>query len=300
MRVPGLVSIVVPVFNAESFLPQAIESVRSQRYADWELLLVEDGSTDRSPEIARRYADEDSTRIHYLQHANHRNLGMCASRNLGVRHSRGEFIAHLDADDLWIPDKLQLQIELMRRHPTAEMLYGRSMYFEEGKSSESGQVDIPAPCGLYEAPALLQLTYPLGPESPPTPSEYFLRYELHQKVGGFEEAFDAQGGMYEDIAFLTKVFLHARVLIAEHCWTRIRCHKGSSTQRLRAQNPEYEHRGRLFYLAWLENYLRGQNVRQAEIWQAVERLLWPYDHPVLARAERLMARVSGKISRGSR
>src|SRR5260370_40898850 len=101
----GLVSVVVAFYNAERFLAEAIDSVLAQTYTRWELLLVDDGSSDSGQEIARRYATQYPGRIQCLEHPGHRNLGMCTSRNLGARHSRGEYIAGLDSDDVWLPRK---------------------------------------------------------------------------------------------------------------------------------------------------------------------------------------------------
>ena len=81
----GLVSVTIPFFNAERFLRETIESVLAQRYATWELLLVDDGSSDGSSTIAQSYAALHPDKIFYLEHAGHRNLGLPAARNLGAR-----------------------------------------------------------------------------------------------------------------------------------------------------------------------------------------------------------------------
>ena len=80
-------------WEAERFLEEAIESVVAQTYASWELLLVDDGSRDGSTAIARRYVRRFPDRMRYLEHPGHANLGMSASRNLGIRHSRGSYVA---------------------------------------------------------------------------------------------------------------------------------------------------------------------------------------------------------------
>src|SRR6266545_8317921 len=95
-----LVSTVMIFLDAEPFLEEAIDSVFVQTYRHWELLLVDDGSTDGSSDIAKRYAREHPGRVRYLEHPGHENRGTSASRNLGVRHSRGELVALLDADDV--------------------------------------------------------------------------------------------------------------------------------------------------------------------------------------------------------
>ena len=101
-----LVSAVVIFLDAEEFIEEAIESVFAQTYDRWELILVDDGSTDRSTEIARSYAERHPDRVSYVTHPGRVNRGMSASRNRGVEVSSGELIAFLDADDVWLPAKL--------------------------------------------------------------------------------------------------------------------------------------------------------------------------------------------------
>lgn len=106
-----LVSVVMPCRNAGPFLSPAIESVRAQSWPHWELLIVDDRSSDGSLELARRHAAEDA-RIFVL--ALERHGGPARARNLGIAHARGRWIAFLDADDLWMPDKLERQLAFMR------------------------------------------------------------------------------------------------------------------------------------------------------------------------------------------
>lgn len=102
-----LVSIVTPTWNSERFLAETIESVLAQSFADWELLLVDDASTDRTPEIARRFAARDR-RVRPFRLG--RRSGPGAARNLALDEARGRWIAFLDSDDLWLPDKLAHQL----------------------------------------------------------------------------------------------------------------------------------------------------------------------------------------------
>ena len=115
-----LVSVIMPMHNSSKFLGEAIESVIHQKYHDWELLIVDDNSTDDSVSIARKYAAKDS-RIQVLR--NDRPIGMpSAPRNYGVKHARGRYIAFLDSDDMWLPYKLSQQIPLFR-DPRVAIVY---------------------------------------------------------------------------------------------------------------------------------------------------------------------------------
>jgi len=105
------VSVIMPVFNAEKTLARAVASVQAQDYPDWELLLIEDGSRDRSAEICAGLAVADP-RILYLQQP--QNSGAAAARNAGMARAHGRYLAFLDADDEWLPQKLSSQLQFMR------------------------------------------------------------------------------------------------------------------------------------------------------------------------------------------
>src|SRR5918997_1425231 len=117
-----LVSTILPFLNAEKFIEEAIESVFAQTYDDWELLLIDDGSTDGSTRIALQYAERHRGRVRYLEHPEHQNRGVSASRNLGISHARGEYVAFLDADDVWLEHKLEQQVAILSSHPEAGMV----------------------------------------------------------------------------------------------------------------------------------------------------------------------------------
>ncbi|SHM28148.1 Glycosyltransferase involved in cell wall bisynthesis [Chitinophaga jiangningensis] len=106
----GLVSIITPVYNAERFISQTIDSVLAQTYPEWEMIIIDDGSKDNSVEVIRKYVEQD-TRISYFAQA---NGGSAAARNNGIRRANGQYIALLDADDLWDSNFLDSQIQLMK------------------------------------------------------------------------------------------------------------------------------------------------------------------------------------------
>lgn len=107
----NLVSIIMPSYNTAEYIAASIESVIQQSYANWELIIVDDCSTDHSVEVIRGFRD---SRIILLQ--NETNSGAAVSRNYGLREAKGKWIAFLDSDDLWVPDKLEKQLRFMINH----------------------------------------------------------------------------------------------------------------------------------------------------------------------------------------
>ena len=108
----GLVSIIMPLYNSEKFLSSSIESVVKQTYKNWELIIVDDRSTDNSLQKAIEYMKKDNRiKIIKLQE----NSGPAIARNTGIEAANGKFIAFLDSDDMWLPDKLELQLNFMRK-----------------------------------------------------------------------------------------------------------------------------------------------------------------------------------------
>ena len=109
--VNGLVSIIMPSWNTAKFIGETIQSVKNQTYTNWELLIVDDCSTDNTDEIVASFKDD---RIRYFH--NEKNSGAALTRNKALREAKGEWIAFLDSDDLWAPTKLEHQINFMKKN----------------------------------------------------------------------------------------------------------------------------------------------------------------------------------------
>ena len=269
-----LVSSIIIFLNAEKFIGEAIDSVFAHTYDNWELLLVDDGSTDSSTQIALQYAEQYPGKVRYLEHADHQNRGMGASRNLGVHHARGEFIALLDSDDVWLPHKLEQQVTILNSHPEAGMVYGLSQYWHSwtGNLADVQRDSIPElgvqADRLFKPPALLTLLYPLGKAAAPCPSDLMLRREMVERVGGFAESFKDIYHMYEDQAFLAKVYLKEPVFVANQYWDKYRVHPEQCTSVV--QEAGHYFSVRLFFLNWLAEYLQEQGVTDEEIWRLVQ------------------------------
>ena len=107
------ISVVIPAYNAAKTILETIDSVRQQTFSDFEVIVINDGSNDNTAELVNAVADDR------LRLFSYENGGAAIARNRGIDHVSGEFIAFLDADDLWTPDKLELQLEALQKHPEA-------------------------------------------------------------------------------------------------------------------------------------------------------------------------------------
>jgi glycosyltransferase involved in cell wall biosynthesis len=283
-----LVSCITIFFNAkrEHFFEEAIESIFAQTYDNWELLLVDDGSTDESTAIALQYAQQYPDRVRYLEHEGHQNRGMSATRNLGIAHAKGNYITLLDADDVWLPQKLEKQMAILEAQPEVGMVYGSTlMWYSWTDNPEDSKRDRGRHLGvkvdtLVTPPTLFKL-FLKGKAVPPVPSSVLIRKELVKAVGGFEESFR---GMFEDQAFIYKACLKSAVFIESGCWDRYRqhpnscCHIAASLDQFRFGEPNFSHHT---FLTWVEQYLTQQGIKDADIWRALNEALWPYKHQKL-------------------
>jgi glycosyltransferase involved in cell wall biosynthesis len=253
---------------------EAIESVIDQTYPHWELLLVDDGSKQESVEVALEYVDTYPRKIHYLQHEGHKNRGASISRQLGIDAAQGELIAFLDADDLWLPNKLEQQVLLMDERPEVGMLFGNTLYWYSWKGDDENlnQDYVPklgyAIKGLFQPRQLLPLQLS-GRAIVPCTCSVIIRREILAASGGMEASFT---GMYEDQAFYSKVSLVTPVFVSTQCWDKYRQHSASMCAVSDRQGQTLT--ARIAFLEWLEVYLFEKTINDPEIWQALKRELW--------------------------
>ncbi len=283
---PKLVSIVTIFLNEESFLADAIESILDQSYPHWELLLVDDGSTDTSSSIAQRYARQHPDKIRYLDHPRHENRGMSASRNLGIHHADGSYLGFLDADDIWLPQKLEEQVAILDSHPEAALVCGRTKWWY----SWTGNTEDLDKDFLQKYSVELNALVP-----PPEVLLMFLkdewaslcdiltRTELVKKIGGYENKFK---GMYEDQVFHTKLCMYHPVYVSSKCWYLYRQHPQACTAVSHSQGRY--HKIRFQFLNWLESYLNEQDNQHPEIRKIIKDGQFPYRYPLLFQASQFV------------
>ena len=284
------VSVICVFLNAERFFAEAIDSVLAQAFDDYELLLVDDGSTDGSSAMARGLAARDPARIRYLEHPGHAHRGIARTRELGLSKARGEFIAFIDSDDVWRPGKLAEQVALLEAHPECGLLCGTVNYW----SSWEGGSDRLVPTGpvldtVSAAPDTLLNIYPLGPSAAPCPSDAMFRRSVYLALGGPDEEFAGAHELYEDQTFYAKLYLAYPVWFSSRCWLDYRQHDASCVAR--ARNDGSYPDVRRFFLEWFEGYVAEQELHGKEaIERAIRRARWAADHPIAARFLRLSRR----------
>ena len=132
MHPPLLISCIVPVYNGERYLKEALESILAQTYQPVEIIVVDDGSTDGTPEVMASYGNQ----VHYVQQA---NAGPATARNLGVETAQGELIAFLDADDVWHPEKLARQAKRFAARPELDLCVTHIQNFWDSERQEEAE-----------------------------------------------------------------------------------------------------------------------------------------------------------------
>ncbi len=255
MNYDPLVSIIIPFLNPGNWLTEAIESVLSQTYTNLEIILIDDGSVDEDAAIAIKYSERFSGKIFYYTHESRVNKGLTASRNLGLSKARGTLIAFLDADDCWMPAKLTEQLSLFEAMPEIQMICEASLFWYSWNDpeKENSIVQIGVEPGVYNPPQLMKLLYPFGEGQPPCPSGIIIKREVIDRCGGFEESFSGIYQLYEDQAFLFKIYSSEVIYISNQVNNLYRKRENSMSSA--ANNPEIYNTVRKFYANWIESYL---------------------------------------------
>jgi len=171
------VTVIIPVYNKQRFIAATIESALHQSYSAFQIIVVDDGSTDDSRAIIERYRDK----VTILEHPTHENCGQSAAINLGLKSTTGEYVSILDADDLWDPRKLERQVEFLETHPEFGFVYANGYVIDQG-----GAIQYPLFCPNHTEPSRpeeMLLHCPLG-----CPSGYLVRGSLFEAVGYYDEA----------------------------------------------------------------------------------------------------------------
>lgn len=262
-------------------MQEALESIFAQTYQYWELILVDDGSTDRSTEIALECSRQHPGRIRYLEHPNHKNRGTSASRNLGLEQAKGEFIAFLDVDDVWTSRKLEQQVSILSAHPEVAMTYGQICFWyswtgkPEDQQRDSFQDLGVAPDTIIEPPGLLVNLIKQQYQQFGT-SNVMIRRSAFEQVGRFEEQIPVMG---EDYALFVKLAVSTPIYVSGECWEKYRQHENSLCYIERVQRKHFANRSQL--IQWTAQYCTEQKITNKQVWQALKQAAFFYSHPGL-------------------
>lgn len=272
------VSVVMIFLNAERFIDAAIESVLAQAgIDDWELVLVDDGSSDTSTEKAEAWARNDG-RIRYVAHPDHRNEGMSASRNLGLRVARGRFVAFLDSDDIWLPAMLAQRVRLLEAHPAADAVLGPTWiwYGWTGRPLDRGRDRlIVLPYSTLRRPIRPPEIFVNIYNQPsgwlvPVPGSLFFRRQALLDIGGFEDEFR---GLFEDQVLYVKAFTSLTFVLDDRPLTLYRQH-GASACAIAEQTPDRADRvpnpARDRFVTWMMTYVGERFGTDSPEWTAAE------------------------------
>jgi glycosyltransferase involved in cell wall biosynthesis len=219
----SLVSVVIPVYNGERYLAETIQSVLDQTYRHFEVIVVDDGSTDGSAAVAQGFGEA----IRYVARP---NGGVCKARNTGMAAARGAYLAFLDQDDLWLPEKLAMQVAYLERHPEIGAVYCQCEVMADVGDRERDRMSwAKFRSNLYYSEAALVKNDVVGIMKGPTllMTATMFRTDVLRKIGGFEEAFIGAGT--EDLDLTLRFKAVAEVAYLPTMLARYRVHRTNSS-----------------------------------------------------------------------
>jgi len=268
-----VVSVIMIFRDAGRFIAEAIGSVEAQTFTDWELVLVDDGSTDDGPVIVAGHQLRLGERLRLLHHPGGGGRGTGPSRNLGMQAARGRYLAFLDADDVYEPRRLEQHVQCLERDPDLGVVMSPERYWRSWQSadshaaSEGDRIIGPAvtPGRRIEPPALIVATLLTRGAPMAALCSITFRAEAFGRLGGIPDGFN---GHYEDQALICKLLLDGPAIVLDECLARYRQHPASLTQ---ANAPLEQQRGtpawsaRKRYLEWLGPYARSRGVVLPEL-----------------------------------
>lgn len=211
-----IVSVIIPTYNSGQYLCEAIDSVFEQTYHNFEILVIDDGSEDNTPELVGLYGD----RVQYMRQE---NAGPSRARNRGILASKGSYTAFLDADDIWLPRKLEKQIELLRKAPDAALIYSGFTKFDiESDEEVSVLPENISPKNMFDrllADTIICL------------STVVIRTLILKEIGGFEESLKTA----EDTHLYLRIARNHKLAAIPEILVRRRKHKNNLSNQIDAE-----------------------------------------------------------------
>lgn len=279
------VSAIMIFLNGETFIAEAIDSILAQTFTDWELILVDDGTTDGATAIAKSYAERHPDRIRYTEHPGHENRGMSASRNRGISLARGDLLAFLDADDIWLPRRLQVHVDILDANPEVAVVMGPTIWWRSWMSGGNASrkpwahADTAGESGLpvhqvIEPPAVALSYLERRGATLPGICSVTVRRAAALDVGGFNDDFRT---LYEDQVFHFRIGLRHRIWVNDEALSLYRQHDDSACNK--EGRTASDIRMRPIFLAWLQDHLVDSGCRDPRMWAAFRAEMFRFDHP---------------------
>jgi SAM-dependent methyltransferase len=213
------VSVLMPLFNAARYVAEAIESVRAQTSDRWELIIVDDGSTDESCAIARRYADREPDRIRVLQHPDRANHGVSRTVNRALAQASANYVAFLDADDTWMPERLAHDIAILDANPEVAAVLSNTLYWwlDGDQPAWIDRFNSPLNC-VWPARSFFKSVWLTQESDVPCITAFTARTAALRELGGFDQSYSVA----EDMKVIAEVAFRYPVFVADVCNTEYR------------------------------------------------------------------------------
>jgi len=208
------VSIVIPLYNKEKWIERTLSSLLNQTFTDWEAIIVDDGSSDRSVEVVESFIRANPGNWTLLKN---QNAGQCRTRNSGISKAKGEFVAFLDADDIWSKNKLSEQVRILRENKDVSLVVSPYLIFSDIDKIARHRLVIHKDTKKLLSRWLMLKGYGAGTES-----TGMTRAELLNRIGGFDENLSTSAGLYLTIE-LAKL---GDIAFSKNCLMAYRIHTG--------------------------------------------------------------------------
>jgi glycosyltransferase involved in cell wall biosynthesis len=235
-------SVIIPTYNRDRFIGESILSALEQRYPAEEILVVDDGSTDKTRQVV--HGIPSGSTVHYYYQ---KNQGPAGARNYGASRAKGTWLAFLDADDVWRPDKLFTQADHVRKYSEVVMFWGDVDYMDAaGKPRE--------PMDWNDHLAPLMFNHPVCP----TPSTVIIRKDIFTRLGGFNPLMRC----YEDGEFFMRVAAQFPIYFIDQILATYRCHENQLHRNVRDRATSWPYMYELLAELW-----RGEPAKQAILYK---------------------------------
>ncbi len=240
-------SVLICCYNSEQYLRETLDSVVNQTYKNWEIVAVNDGSTDKTEEILLEYKSTGVPITYFIQE----NNGFAAARNKAVELSKGEWIAVIDHDDICLPKRLEIQANHIRENPSVKLFFANTVHFDDNGNEIRRQFDRLNPCELSlrkgkAMNSLLAFSCFIDTES------VVFNKKAALSIGGFDTSYK----YIVDYDFFLRMGLTFDLFGSEELVSKWRVHKGQASQRM--ETIMFKESNRIFFKYFCSNYVKNK------------------------------------------